>query len=195
MNTEELIVAPLSNDLLEQAVDLCGECVGENLYTKEMLEKAIQQQNHFFYLLLTPENKAVAYIYFTLMEIREAERLAKHSLDRLKENTQKSDPLIGNLQSIGVHSKYRQKQLSKRLVKIYLQWLLDKTPAEIAFGVFWKPNGMVPMEKTLKAFGFSHLADTKRVWYDKTELICPVCGGRCECDAAIYYKQLERNLM
>ena len=49
------------------------------------------------------------------------------------------------------------------------------------------------MEKNLKKFGFCYLVNSKRVWYDKKELICPICNGRCKCDGAIYYKILERG--
>lgn len=194
MKTEDLSLVPLSAELLEQTVAMCGECVGENLYTREILLKALKQPEQKFLLLVTPENKPVAYIYFRLMGLEEAEQLAKHSLAKLQELSGKEKPLLGNLQSIGVLPAYRNCDLSKYLVECYLRWIQEETEADMAFGVFWKPCGKVPMEKTLKSFGFSHLTDSKRVWYDRTDLVCPVCKGRCECDAAIYYKRLERNV-
>ena len=124
----------------------------------------------------------------------EAEKLAKISLSKLKNLTGKEKPLFGNMQSIGIIPEYRNRRLSNYLVEQCLQWLIEKTEADIVIGVCWKPGGKVPMEKTLKRYEFSHLADVRRLWYDRVDLICPVCRGRCECDAAIYYKRLERNV-
>ena len=111
-----------------------------------------------------------------------------------KNLTGKEKPLFGNMRSIGIIPEYRNRRLSNYLVEQCLQWLIEKTEADIVIGVCWKPGGKVPMEKTLKRYEFSHLADVRRLWYDRVDLICPVCRGRCECDAAIYYKRLERNV-
>ncbi len=193
MNIEELILTPLTLEYLDQATQLCGKCVGENLYTKSIIEATIKQQNQQFFLLITPQKKAVAYIYFKLINLREAELLSKKSLSKLKQIVKKDDLIIGNLQSIGVLAEYRKCKLSEYLMKVYLEYLLKNTQADIAFGVFWKKNGEIPMEKNLKKFGFCYLVNSKRVWYDKKELICPICNGRCKCDGAIYYKILERG--
>ena len=84
MNIEELILTPLTLEYLDQATQLCGKCVGENLYTKSIIEATIKQQNQQFFLLITPQKKAVAYIYFKLINLREAELLSKKSLSKLK---------------------------------------------------------------------------------------------------------------
>ena len=193
MKEDELILTPLSSELLEQAVMLCAKCVGENLYTKAMIEASIKRQDECFYLLLTREKRAIAYIYFTLMNLDEAEQLAKQPLSIFKEITQKDTLKIGNLQSIGILPEYRKQQLSIYLVDVFLQWIIKNSGAEIAFSVCWKPNGEIPLKRTLIEHGFEYLADAKGVWYDREQLICPICEGRCECDAAIYYKKLERS--
>ena len=61
----------------------------------------------------------------------------------------------------------------------------------VAFIVCWKPGGVVPLGKALSECNFDFLAETKKVWYDDTELICPYCKGRCLCDAEVYYKLLN----
>lgn len=195
MKTEDLLPMALTHEFLSQAVELCGNCVGENLYTESELTEAIKQPEKEFILLMTPQNEAAAYIYFRLIDLQEAQKLANHSLEQLLELGFDETVVIGNLQSIGVSLEYRNHHLSEWLMKIYLKWLTDKTKADIAFGVFWKPCGIVSMEKTLKKFGFRHLTDSYNVWYNKEDLICPVCKGRCRCDAAIYYKRIERNVI
>lgn len=194
MPDTNLQLTSLSVELLEPALEICETCIGKNLYTKEILLKAITDPMQKFLLLVTSENKPVAYFYFRLIEIEEAEKLAKISLLKLKNLTGKEKPLFGNMQSIGIIPEYRNRRLSNFLVEQCLQWLIEKTEADIVIGVCWKPSGKVPMEKTLKRYEFSHLADVRRLWYDRVDLICPVCSGRCECDGAIYYKRLERNV-
>ena len=150
MNIEELILTPLTLEYLDQATQLCGKCVGENLYTKSIIKATIKQQNQQFFLLITPQKKAVAYIYFKLINLREAELLSKKSLSKLKQIVKKDDLIIGNLQSIGVLAEYRKCKLSEYLMKVYLEYLLKNTQADIAFGVFWKKNGEIPMEKVIQ---------------------------------------------
>lgn len=194
MATEELVLTALTPELLAEAASLCGECVGENLYTEAQLAEAVGKRDEQFYLLMTPEGSAAAYIYFRLIGLTEAERLARYPLG-VESPIFRREVVIGNLQSIGVRREYRNHRLAERLVDTFLSWLIRESDADMAFGVFWKPEGRVPMEPVLKRFGFCYLTDSKKVWYDKKDLICPVCRGRCCCDAAIYYKLLERKEM
>lgn len=193
MQTEELTLTPLTQELLEQTVALCDRCVGKNLYTKAELTQAMEGKERQLFLLVTPEKKVAAYAYFRLTDIAEAERLTKQALRQFEEKGFKEHSLLGLIQSIGVCEEYRHQGLSKKLVEIALQWLLENTEADIAFGILWKPYGKAPMEAVIKKCGFSYLTDSQNVWYDNENLVCPVCGGRCSCDAAIYYKLLERN--
>lgn len=193
MQTKELTVTPLTWELLEQTVELCDQCVGKNLYTKAEFAEVMERKDRQIFLLLTPKGKVAAYIYFRLTDIEGVERLAKQSFRQFKEKGFTPYLLFGILQSIGVREEYRHCGLSEKLIEIYLQSLLKDTEADIAIGVFWKPNGIAPMESVLKKYGFFYLTDSPNVWYDNENLVCPVCKGRCRCDAAIYYKLLERN--
>lgn len=193
MTADEWIWTPLTQERMGKALELCDACVGKNLYTKADLADVMDSSEKQFFFLMTPDETAAAYIYFRLINLEEAERLSKLRLLQMGHPAFEETALIGNLQSIGVRPEYRHQGLSKRLVERYLQWLMNESKADMAFGVFWKPEGKVPMESTLKKFGFHHLVDSPRVWYDKKDLICPVCRGRCSCDAAIYYKVLERK--
>lgn len=195
MFAEELTLTSLTQELLEQTIKLCDKCVGENLYTLSEFAEVMESRDKKIFLLVTPKGKVAAYIYFKLADITEAEGLSRQSLQDFNEKVFKKNSVFGILQSIGVCEEYRNYGLSERLSEIYMKWLLENTDADIAFGVFWKPNGKAPMESVLKKFGFSYLTDSKNLWYDNENLVCPVCNGRCRCDAAIYYKLLERNEM
>lgn len=193
MLTKELTLIAMKQRWLEQTLALCDKCVGEHLYTRADFAQVIERDDQEVFLLLTPAEKVVGYIYCRLIDVREAEQLSKQSLQQLDNKVFKACSLLGILQSIGISEAYRQQGLSNILVEAYLQWLWRKTAADIAFGVFWKPHGKAPMGSILENFGFYHLTDAQNVWYDNENLICPVCHGRCRCEAAIYYKILERR--
>lgn len=187
--TGKLTLERLQPAYVEEAARLCDRCVGKNLYTKEYLAKVIHKRGHYYSLLMTPEKKIAGYIYYYLADLEEAAALAKLPPERLAPILPKQSQLFGVLRSIGVDEAYRQSGLSLKLVEHYLEQL-RKTGADIAFGVFWKPAGTVPMERTLTRFQFHHLTDSRLIWYDNEDLVCPFCKGRCRCDAAIYYKKL-----
>ncbi len=183
-----LTIQPLTETELDTAVHLCAVCVGENLYPKEELKKILTDPDQYFYFLMTPEREAAGYIYFYLTDLSRMSTLSKLPLEQLALISPKKQPLIGNLQSIAIVEEWRGHHLADRLVQLFLDMLQNKLYADVAFGVFWKPNGYVPMEKPLKRQGFLCLGESKRVWYDYEHLICPYCNGRCECNAEIFYK-------
>ena len=69
MHDTNLQLTSLSAELLEPALEICEACIGKNLYTKEILLKAIADPKQKFLLLVTSENNPVAYFYFRLIEI------------------------------------------------------------------------------------------------------------------------------
>lgn len=184
----------LTRAYLDASVALCDQCVGKYLYPRAYLASILEDPAHFFYLLTTPSGEAAGYIYFFLTNLDEMAAVAKLPRGRLSAISPLEHPVVGNLQSIGVAPAWRGRGLSKRLVDFYLGRLRWQLSADAAFGVFWKPEGHVPMERTLNAFGFLHLEDAHRVWYDNEKLVCPYCRGRCVCDAAIYYKSLIKEV-
>lgn len=58
------------------------------------------------------------------------------------------------------------------------------------FGSAWVYDGKIPMSRLFDYFGFSRLYGRKMLWYYDEKYCCVVCGGRCKCDAMIYYRQL-----
>lgn len=187
---EQFSFEPLSIDYLETAVELCDSCVGVNLYSRDYLSAVIGRPNHYFYLLVSPEQEAMGYIYYFLTNITDMAALSNLPRESLAVISPKENPVIGNLQSIGVKEAFRGQGLSQHLVRFYLERLHDNA-ADTAFGVFWKARGTVPMKQTLVALHFHFLAEAHEVWYENKDLICPFCKGQCKCDAEVYYKPME----
>jgi len=206
----------LTAPYVRQAKALCDQCVGVNLYTQEYLESILDDPRHFFYLLPAKDGGIAGYAYFIRMspeEFTHLSRLPEEEISRLctvlKEDADPkgeeiraggADPemaavfakeglTVGNIRSIGVEKSYRGRGLSERLLRFCLSQL-SAHGAEVAAALCWKANGSVPMKKAMLSCGMRYLTDAHRVWYDNRELICPICRGRCECDAEVYYKRL-----
>lgn len=189
--SKALTLEPLSATHLDAAAELCDQSVGKNLYTRNDLVSVIGMATHSFYVVVTPEQQVVGYIYYFLTDLEEMASRAKLPRKQLARLFRKASPVIGNLCSIGVAQAYQHMGLSVELIQFSLEQL--KNNADVAFGVGWKIGKHVPIERTLKACGFRYLTDAHRVWYDNENLVCPYCKGRCNCDAAIYYKHLRKG--
>lgn len=177
--------------LREEDVDavkrLSDSSVGKDLYLREELLALIGGQNRF-YLLFSPEDAFAGYIYFYPTDCAEAERKA-----RLPEGSFRSlcsdNAVLGNIQSIALVPEFRDKGLSTPLIRFAAEELA-RLGASLAFVICWKAGDTVPLGMTMNAAHFRFLAETEDVWYDNPHLVCPVCGGRCRCRAAIYYRFL-----
>ena len=78
-------------------------------------------------------------------------------------------------------------------MKYALRQFAEKGIGEV-FIICWNAGGKVPLEKALQECRFVHLFSAKMIWYNKKELYCPYCKGRCKRDAEVYFKKVkERN--
>ena len=103
------------------------------------------------------------------------------------------ETVVANLRSVGLTDARRGTNLSAEMMGYFLQMLRTELHAGLAFCVCWKPNGTLPTGNILRAYRFRHLADIPRFWEDVPDLNCPVCGGPCRCDAAVYYIRLKED--
>lgn len=58
------------------------------------------------------------------------------------------------------------------------------------FGQAWVKNGDVPMEGICANMGYTLYKHQKSPWFKFSDRVCSVCGGRCKCDAMVYYRKL-----
>lgn len=58
------------------------------------------------------------------------------------------------------------------------------------FSAAWMYNGSTPAQHVFEHMGYTKLYIRKMLWYDDKQYRCIACGGRCTCDAMIYYKKL-----
>lgn len=189
-NGRAFCLQPLKPEEAEEARLLCDGCVGENLYPKEEIAAAIGAPDRFFYLLKTAEGETAGYIYYYLTGLDEIARYAKLSPALLQKVYPKPGRKVGKIQSVGLKAPYRALGLAAPMMRFSLGELRT-LGAEAAFIVCWKPGGKLPLGRALESCRFRHLAQSQKVWYDDTDLICPYCKGRCLCGASVYYKILQ----
>ena len=173
----EFCLYSLEKEDIEETLQLMDRCVGENLYQKEELEQAIGSSERAFLLLRTAEGELAGYIYYYLTnekQIAEDTRLTEQKIQQVCQ--QDTLAPVGKIQSVGIKEGFRRQGLAV--------WLI----------ICWNAGGKVPLERALQECKFVHLFSAKMIWYNKKELYCPYCKGRCKCDAEVYFKKVkERN--
>ena len=98
--------------------------------------------------------------------------------------------LVGKLQSVGIKEAFRRQGLAVLMMEYALAQFAGKG-VENVFIICWNAGGKVPLEKALQKCQFVHLSSAKQIWYDKKDLFCPYCKGRCKCDAEVYFKRIR----
>ena len=181
---------PLLEEEVNEARLLCDECVGENLYGAEEIASAVGAVDRFFYLLKSEAGEPVGYIYYYLTEPEDIAKYAKLDAELFRKVYSRTDKKVGKIQSVGLKEEYRGIGLAAQMVNFILE-KLKEISIDVTFIVCWKPGGILPLGKALSECKFAYLSEAKKVWYDDTELICPICHGRCLCDAEVYYKRLD----
>lgn len=185
-------VQRLTGAYLDRITDLCARCVGENLYPRSYIASILHNPDHCFNLLLSPGGDIAGYHYFYLTSLEDAAQEMKLPVEALSAISGAEHPVVAKFQSVGVAPAYRRMGLARRLQEMALEEA-RRAGADAAVCMAWVVNGRAPMGDNLVDAGFRYLTDSHMAWYDLENLVCPVCKGRCRCDAAIYYKNLEKE--
>lgn len=186
---DKFYLSQLKADEVEAAVALCNACVGEGMYCSQEIRKTIPAEDAFFYLLKTEEGEIAGYLYFYITQLTKIASDGKFPPALAEQPQQKR---FGKIQSIGIKEEYRGEGLSTKMIRFAMS-RLQAMGMERVFIICWKKGSDVPLKPTLVQCGFQFLCVTKRPWYDHPKLHCPYCGGRCCCDAEIYYRILNKG--
>ena len=187
----EFYLRPLEKEDIEEALQLMDQCVGENLYQKEELEQTIGSSDRDFLLLKTAEGELAGYIYYYLTtadQIAEDARLAAQKTRQVCRLGVHA--AVGKIQSVGIKEDFRRQGLAALLLEHALTQFAGMGVEEV-FIICWNAGGKVPLEKALQKCQFVHLSSAKMIWYDRKDLFCPYCKGRCKCDAEVYFRKLR----
>lgn len=191
-NKDRFFLKPILKEEISEARRLCDECVGENLYSEKEIAATIGAADRFFYLLKSEAGEPVGYIYYYLTEPEDIAKYAKLDAELFRKVYSRTDKMVGKIQSVGLKAEYRGIGFAAQMINFILERLKELS-IDVTFIVCWKPGGILPLGKALSECKFAYLSEAKKVWYDDTELICPICHGKCLCDAEVYYKRLDRE--
>jgi len=181
----------LSVESLDAAVNLCDACVGKNLYTRDELKQVIEDANRFFYLVETQEGEIIGYFYFYLtspQSIAASSRLDVKTIAEVCPGLK-----AGEIKSVGLKKEYRGLGIAESMIR-FAQDRLQEMGAETIFAVCWKIRDYVPLGSALVKNDFQFLSEARKVWFDNEALVCPICNGRCVCDAAVYYRKRTKGM-
>ena len=175
-----------------EAKKLTDFCVGTNLYSVEDFETVYYDCDSWFYFLKTESGENAGYIYFILSDMKYIENYTGIPGKYYTDIFGMDDPVVGDLKSGGVLPAFRKKKLSLQMYRFAVGELEEKG-AEVLTGICWEYDGKIPIAPTLEHLGFKYLTTAFRPWYNHLKLICPVCKGRCVCDAAVYFKIINQK--
>lgn len=186
----ELELCPLKAEDIRTAKCLCDECVGKDMHSQEDIGNCIDSAQRFFYLLKEKNGKAVGYLYFYVTDVQQIAEDGKLDVRSLCSGCPVGAGAVGKIQSIGLKEHYRKNGYGKYMMDFAVQKFRELNVNSV-FIICWKKGDEVPLGNTLIQCHFHFLSTAKMVWYDHPRLYCPYCGGRCRCDAQIYYKILD----
>lgn len=195
---KEFYLCPLEKEDIEEVLLLCDRCVGKNLYQKEELAQTIGSKERWFLLLKTAEGELAGYIYYYITNAGQIAEDSRISIEKIRQACgQTLEPVgklqpVGKIQSVGVKEAFRGQGLAVHMVQYAMNQFSEKGIREV-FIICWNAGGRVPLAKTLQKCRFIHLSSAKKIWYDKEDLFCPYCKGRCKCDAEVYFKKGNTN--
>ncbi len=173
-------------DDFENIRALCDERYGEGYFTREDFERFSERPE-----LFTAAENDGDFAGFALMVPASEEKVSEQMKIPANEvhKLANGKPLL-IYKSLALRKQYEKMGLPYTMSKLLLTEA-KKQGYGTLFASAWVYNGKMPIEKLFKAFGFIPLGIRNNLWYNETNYRCTVCGGRCRCDAMIFYKSLE----
>lgn len=190
ISDRQFYLRPLEIEDIEEALQLMDQCVGKNLYHREELTQAIGSHEKRFMLLKTEEGGLAGYIYYYVTTGDHIADAARIPLEKVRWACREPLAPVGKIQSVGVKEALRRNGLAVHMLRYALEQF-SMMGVEEVFIICWNAGGKVPLEKALQKCQFTHLSSAKMVWYNKEDLFCPYCRGRCKCDAEVYFKKVS----
>ena len=92
---------------------------------------------------------------------------------------------------IAVDEAAQHRGIAEKLMRETLRIIDREEKFGTIFTMFWVKEGEeIPMKALAKKFSYEPLHYLKRPWYKYADRACHLCGGRCKCDAFVYYRKV-----
>ena len=92
---------------------------------------------------------------------------------------------------IAVDTAAQHRGIAENLMRETLEVIDREQKFGTIFTMFWVKEGSeMPMKDLADRFGYKPLHYLKSPWWKYADRACHLCGGRCKCDAFIYYREV-----
>ena len=182
----DVAIIPYNQRHLHDVLTLANDAFGENYLTVERISFLAARKGSFF--VLQQGEKITGYCVFVYEAMQDT---IKHiaGLQDLLPGDYRPDKLVCYMKSMAIAKDVKGTGAARALFGTALaKSVADGVP--MAWGSAWKIGETVPMHKIFDGFGFGVAGEVPMAWYNDENYSCVYCGGRCRCDAVIYYRDL-----
>ena len=171
----------------EELVEFADGCFGRYYIFEPEMRSFISDDNNRFYVEQRDDRiiGAILFLNDSKEKIMEDMEVEADDFDRIS----KGKPVLHHKFSI-IREEYR----GQGLMSIMLSDAISRIEQEGRYGAIftqgWIKEDQVPMEGIFIRNGYILYKRQIRPWWKYSDRTCNICGGRCKCDAAVYYRQL-----
>lgn len=174
-----------AEEYLDDLQNLFEQLFGLNYLSREEYRVCMRSPAPF--KLAVQDNRLMGAVLFIQADKQEIEEHTKMS-------SQQIEQLIGDRQGVicksaCIHKDFQRQGIGQSLLDACMKEILAQKYGAV-FTVLWKYGNRVPAEKLFIEFGFQREKELEMPWYDESEYICCICGGRCRCSGIVYHKKL-----
>ncbi|MFI3128893.1 MAG: GNAT family N-acetyltransferase [Bacillota bacterium] len=187
----ELKIQKLKKKDIKIAKKFTSNLVGEGIYTKSTIKKAIKSKKHHFQILKL-NGECVGYHYYAFAKQKDIPKILGNTKPSTAFESCQSDEKLAIFCSIGILPEYRNRGISDFAITEAISHAKSEN-CTMLVAYAWQKGNKAPAENPLKRHGFQLFETVENAWQDIENLKCTVCGKeKCECTAKIFTKRIEK---
>ena len=171
----------------DELIEFADDCFGKPYIFREEMVSFIQ--NDLNRLFVTKENGRIIGAILFLNDSKETIMEDMEVTEEDYERISGGKPILHHKFSI-IRDEYRGQGLMTEM----LSEAIKELEKEGIFGAIvtqgWIKQDEIPMEGIFKRMGYIQYKRQIRPWWKFSNRTCNICGGRCKCDAMVYYRPL-----
>lgn len=171
----------------EEIVRFSEDCFGEAYTFVPEMEGFINDENNR--LFVEEENGriigAILFLNDDKKTITDEMDVTGDDFDRISQGK----PILHHKFSI-IRDEYRGRGLMTRMLSEAIGELEREGRYGAIFTQGWIKQDSIPMEGIFERMGYKRYKRQIRPWWKYADRTCNICGGRCKCDAMVYYRML-----
>ncbi len=170
-----------------ELVEFAEDCFGEAYTFEPEMRSFIENDNNRLYVVDDEDRiqGAVLFLNDSKETIMEDMEVTSDDFDRIS----RGKPILHHKFSI-IRDDLRGKGMMTDMLSRAISELETEGRYGAIFTQGWIKDGEIPMEGIFRRMGYSEYKRQIRPWWKFSDRTCNICGGRCKCDAMVYYRPL-----